>query len=452
MSNPRTSTRCIAIFGLVSFLTGVTDAAMAPNTIPNVSATGHQQGDSANGDGSIRTAVDGTGLTIGNPLDSNTWTHSTIWQDDWQGSANPPSLGWMVLDLGANRHNLDTMYIWNVNEATATNRGTKDFDLYYATNPTVTPPPISGSTQTYNFSSGGWTLHSNVTNVTQGGTNISKTVDVSDILKARYLGLDILTDHGAGWRPGFAEVQVASHLIGYWSFDDQAASTEDLSVNDNHGALNGGANYVAGHTGAAGDYAINFDGTDDFVNTGTSLLNNLSQFTAAGWAVFDADGGARGLWGQNDAVEFGSTTSNDRVDLWSERPGGPQLSTPNGSVSVDGTTWHHIAIWGNGSERRIYIDGVQQAIATHGAQADYGDSTYNFNIGGGGIWGASGNWFDGRIDDVAVWNIALEEHYIQRLAAGTVTPLTIPEPSTFALGAIGLFGLLGWGRRKSFRM
>ena len=36
-----------------------------------------------------------------------------------------------------------------------------------------------------------------------------------------------------------------------------------------------------------------------------------------------------------------------------------------------------------------------------------GSNSFDFNIGGGGVWDASGNWFDGQMDEVAIWNRSL---------------------------------------------
>ena len=60
--------------------------------------------------------------------------------------------------------------------------------------------------------------------------------------------------------------------------------TEDLSANGNAGTVNGGAAFVAGSSGEAGDFAIEFDGIDDSVTTGVSLLNEpaMSSLSRAG--------------------------------------------------------------------------------------------------------------------------------------------------------------------------
>lgn len=201
------------VAGVVLSANGYTD--LIPNAISGVTATGHHQGDTNNGDGSIRTAVDGTGLTVGNPLDQNTWTHSNRWQDDWQGTWNTAaSDGWMVLDLGASYNDLETLWIWNVTEGSHTDRGTQSFQLYFAETPTILPPSV-GAFQTYDFNSGGWTSLGGLETLPQGGTNLSGTFDLSSISSARYIGLDLQSSFGATNpnRVGLSEVQITTQVV-----------------------------------------------------------------------------------------------------------------------------------------------------------------------------------------------------------------------------------------------
>ena len=78
--------------------------------------------------------------------------------------------------------------------------------------------------------------------------------------------------------------------------------------------------------------------------------------------------------------------------------------------------WHHLAAVGNGTDLRVYVDG--DLVGTGGnPTGNYGSSAYPFNIGGGGIWGSSGDWFNGWIDEVAFYDQALsagelQQHYL----------------------------------------
>ncbi|YCM43081.1 LamG-like jellyroll fold domain-containing protein [Verrucomicrobiaceae bacterium 227] len=221
----------------------------------------------------------------------------------------------------------------------------------------------------------------------------------------------------AGTDPNNPSDKPAFHVpIGYWSFDDQGVgTTADLSPNGNNGVVIGGATYAAGHTGSPTDFSISLDGVDDAVTTPLTL-SNIGYFTMAGWVKFENRQADRaGLFGQNDILEFGfSVGSTDTVQLWSN-PGGAIETT------LAPSDWTHIAFVGDGTGRTIYLNGVE---AVRGAAASpLNASNFFFNIGGGGVFDDTGNYFAGQMDDVAVWDVSMGPQLIAGLAAGTLTPI-----------------------------
>ncbi len=154
------------------------------------------------------------------------------------------------------------------------------------------------------------------------------------------------------------------------------------------------------------------DGIDDSVAGPTGLLNDRAGFTMAGWirpATLEAN--RTGLWGQNDAVEFGFISSST-LQLW----------TYAGNVNVyyphPAGEWHHILACGSNSDLRLYLDGV--LAGESGSSGNYGSSTHRFNAGGGGVFDEAGNWFAGQLDEIAVWPRALADEEIDGLFQGTV--------------------------------
>ena len=195
-------------------------------------------------------------------------------------------------------------------------------------------------------------------------------------------------------------------LVGWWKFDDGSGTTaSDSSDNGNHGTLNGGPEWVAGQLGGA----LKFDGSNDYVGTGKSLLSNMSEFTLAGWVSTDNLSGSRiGLFGQNDCIELGFI-SVGTLQIWT--PGGGSLDTAWGFADF---TWHHIATVGDGTNLNTYVDG--ELVGTGGGStSNYGSSAYSVNIGGGGVFDSSGNWFSGQIDDVRIYSRALSQAEIQAI-------------------------------------
>ncbi|MDA0812839.1 MAG: hypothetical protein O3C21_10680, partial [Verrucomicrobia bacterium] len=200
--------------------------------------------------------------------------------------------------------------------------------------------------------------------------------------------------------------------IAYWSFDDGAQTTDDL-IGQTPGTVNGGATFVEGHTGNAGDLAINFDGVDSSVTTEAPLLNGLTEFSVSGWIKFDTvQPGRTGIFGQNDLVEMGPDTA---ISWWM-----PDGGTINTGVDT-APEWTHIALVGSESGRVIYLDG--EVAGENATAPSGGTSAFNFNIGGDGIWDGAGSFFEGLIDDVAVWDLALTEDQVKQLADGTFSPL-----------------------------
>ena len=210
--------------------------------------------------------------------------------------------------------------------------------------------------------------------------------------------------------------------VAWWPFDDGESETADVA-GTNPGSVNGGASFVAGHTGAPGDQAINFDGVDSSVTT-EFTMNGMVDFTVSGWAKFDDVQPERtGLFGQNDLNEMGPNTD---IAWWM-----PTGGTINSGVDI-AKEWTHIAMVGRdsgGAEdpptgRFLYIDG--ELVGESDVPPDGRSTGFTFNIGGDGIWDGTGNFFTGQIDDVIVWDSALDEDQIGQLASQEWPPAGPP--------------------------
>ncbi len=108
-------------------------------------------------------------------------------------------------------------------------------------------------------------------------------------------------------------------------------------------------------------------------------------------------------------MEFGFNAPTT-IEIW----------TPVGSVTVTypfaNNEWHYFTAAGRSGELDLYLDGTLAGSTTVSA-ANFGESEYNFNIGGGGVFDPTGNYFQGRIDEVAVWFRALTTNEITALLA-----------------------------------
>ncbi|MEM7395268.1 MAG: DUF2341 domain-containing protein, partial [Verrucomicrobiota bacterium] len=199
--------------------------------------------------------------------------------------------------------------------------------------------------------------------------------------------------NGSVWSEGYLAV---------WHLHDtnDAGVFFDSTANGRDGVNNGSSNAA----GPVADAQL-FDGASSFIDSGQSFLNNLGQFTLCTWANGNLTAGPTvGLVGQNDALEFGGTTG---PAIWTERGGPVGLN----AGPVPNFSWQHISVSGDGTTRRIYVNGVERA-AGGSATADYGDSGFPVRIGGGGIWNATGDFFDGSIDEVRVSSTARSSNWL----------------------------------------
>ncbi|MCH7764361.1 MAG: VCBS repeat-containing protein, partial [Candidatus Marinimicrobia bacterium] len=197
--------------------------------------------------------------------------------------------------------------------------------------------------------------------------------------------------------------------LAWWQMDEiqwTGASGEvaDSSGNGNHATAFGGIDIGEGKIGFGGV----FDGVDDFIGTSQSLLSGLSEFAIAGWIKPQTGGTKIGFWGQNDVIELGFI-SGTTISFWTLNGGSINVSYPYSLAE-----WHHITVVGDGNNLKVYFDGT---LATSGGSptSDYGSSSDAFNIGGGGVFDPSGNYYTGGIDEVYIFNQSMNDDQVEYL-------------------------------------
>jgi hypothetical protein len=105
--------------------------------------------------------------------------------------------------------------------------------------------------------------------------------------------------------------------------------------------------------------------------------------------------------------------------------------------------WHHVAATGDLSSLNNYLDGTPGGQTAIGV-ANHGTSAFNVNIGGGGVFDGSGNFYTGVIDEVAIFNVSLAEDDIRTIMEGGLQ-------DTLSLTAVSSEGKLAasWGEVKA---
>jgi len=188
-------------------------------------------------------------------------------------------------------------------------------------------------------------------------------------------------------------------LIAYWKLDE----TEGIVAQDSAGYSDA---YVIGgplwqSTGGMVDGALQFDGVDDYVVTGTVLDPAEGPFSVFAWikggapgqVVLSQIGGVN--WLCADTLE-----GNLMTEL--KATGRSAAALLSQTVITDGN-WHRIGLVWDGSHRTLYVDDV--AVAED-AQTNLQGSDNGLYIGTGMAM-EPGSFWSGLIDDVRIYNRAV---------------------------------------------
>ena len=201
-------------------------------------------------------------------------------------------------------------------------------------------------------------------------------------------------------------------LVGYWPF---CGNANDASGNSNNGTVNGAVLTTDRFGNPSSAYS--FDGVDDHITVPDNALLRPKQISISVWYYTDLPNASKCLLSK---TQFPSSTNEqyflDLTDF------GIKLNsncTPNNGWSylrANGTAMFSTGRWVNlvctwdGVTMRVYRDGVQLPGSLWGSSAGLTGSITDC-IGGmlqfGRWWSVDPKWFNGKIDDIAIWDRAL---------------------------------------------
>lgn len=201
-------------------------------------------------------------------------------------------------------------------------------------------------------------------------------------------------------------------LVGWWTMDgpDTISNVTDRSGQGNNGSLIG----QAATTTAPGKIgqALSLDGTDDFVNMGSSATYATSNMTVSFWArsnvpptIFDGPMGKTegDSWTQGWGFFFQSATE---IRFFVEG----YATNVAAKTSIAPTNWtHYVGTW-DGSTVQVYVNGVAGTSDSYSGSIT---ATNQFNIGR--VGGTNNYNLNGQIDDVRFYNRALSASEVTAL-------------------------------------
>jgi hypothetical protein len=209
---------------------------------------------------------------------------------------------------------------------------------------------------------------------------------------------------------------VTPTLVNHWPLDESAGSTaQDVAGGDDGTLTNGPVWQPAG--GQLGG-ALTFDGSDDYVDLGAyNTLNGATAFTISGWVnpaqlPFSNHNGIMGIGSssQRSPWIFGLQNSNNLYVQLETMTGGVADGSLQFAGELVADEWTHVAVSWDGSICSSYINGVfDNSDVTFGGKLPFSDGVnYLGYLDGYGSW-------DGRLDDIRVYNYTLTEEEIASL-------------------------------------
>ena len=204
-------------------------------------------------------------------------------------------------------------------------------------------------------------------------------------------------------------------LVGWWPFTGNAI---DSSGNANNGIVNG-ATLTTDRFGNVNS-AFNFDGVNDWININNSnSLNPTSQITISAWVntlaynVSNASMVVNKGWDQGpghyDILIFSSNNKSRFVI------GSNIYVESNSNINLN--QWTFITVSIDSLTMKIYINGTLENTVLQNNNNSFGTNTDPLYIGKHDYNNAP-YYFNGKIDDIGIWNRALTQAEITDLYNG----------------------------------
>jgi type II secretory pathway pseudopilin PulG len=232
-------------------------------------------------------------------------------------------------------------------------------------------------------------------------------------------------------------------LIAWWKLDEGVDNTCTGGVNDacnsgTVGAALDGLKLGTWVTAGAASNAISFNGSSDSVRiTDNAALDLTGDFTLTAWVRRNGGAGAQVI-SKTDAASdggYGMLIGNGGEVYCRTNSGTANTDsyTPSGLIVVGGG-WHHLAAVKSGTSCRVFVDGTYRT-QSQGVHTTVTANAKNLYIGAKP--NLTGEYWNGYLDEVRIYNRALADAEVLSLFSSVVppavsTPTSTPSPTPTA--------------------
>ena len=205
--------------------------------------------------------------------------------------------------------------------------------------------------------------------------------------------------------------------VSHWRMDKGTGNTayDENETSNNDGSFTDGATGNWTSSSKYGDYALDFDGTDDYVDCGNNpSLNITDAITIEAWIY-------AGAWQATTPIVYKDYSDNKipyglRINAagsfhWFSYDGGDLFTAIGGSMQIN--TWNFVTVTFDKS-----LASENAKAYANGVKVSSDDYTGSLPVNGANVeigrYGFGNAYFDGTIDDVRIYNRALSNDEINQ--------------------------------------
>ena len=175
--------------------------------------------------------------------------------------------------------------------------------------------------------------------------------------------------------------------------------------------------------GIANNYSMSFDGTNDYIEIPYNSIFTQSVYSFSFWLKNNINSGASndGIITADSSTRGWSILQDDQTFKFNPNisGGGAQIDVAN-FFNTTGT-WIHCAITFDGTTLNVYKNGAVADFSSSGTR-NLDANNNNLTIGYNNF--SSMRYFNGSIDEVAIWNTSLTSTQVSEIYSATGTNLT----------------------------
>ena len=197
-------------------------------------------------------------------------------------------------------------------------------------------------------------------------------------------------------------------LVAWYPFNNITGSVVPDASDNEHNGVNHGASSTTDRHGNQNS-AMDFDGVNDYVDCNAQLLNNsLISFSISVWLNIEDYIHTYPMIVGQARIHLGIDQSIAKFRAYT----GASWSGPEGGNLVNGTWYHLVGIWNTqNSKQKLYINNALIATSNISGNINY----LSEDTGLGARTNAGESALKGKLDDIRIYNRALDEDEIDAL-------------------------------------